>query len=169
MLRTAALAACACGAARAAFRAPEQRSLALHEAGPTAMAIAWVSQDAFTAASFGSVTYGPLGVGGSTTAPASVHTYTAGPFGWNGTVFWAAMTGLTPGAEHTYTVSANGVPSSAATFRAAPAPNASAAVRIAVLADMGSIELFGWMVAEELIREHTASPFDMVFISGDLR
>jgi hypothetical protein len=42
-------------------------------------------------------------------------------------------------------------------------------VRIAVLADMGSIELFGWMVAEELIREHTASPFDMVFISGDLR
>ena len=53
-------------------------------------------------------------------------------------------------------------------FHAAPLPNASATARIAVLADMGTIELLGFEVAAELIREHAAHPFDMAFISGDL-
>ena len=152
-----------------AFQAPQQRSLALHEGGPTFMTITWASQDPYTPASSGSVSWAPLGQP-LQTAPATVHTYTAGPLGWNGTLFWATMAGLVPGALHTYTVTANGVASSASTFRAAPAaPNASASVHIGVLADMGSIELFGWLVAEEVIREHTAAPFDMLFIAGDLR
>jgi len=33
---------------------------------------------------------------------------------------------------------------------------------------MGSVELFGWTVAEELIKEHSVEPYDLMFIAGDL-
>ena len=147
-------------------QAPHQRSLALHEDGPEAMTVSWVSPDAYTPSSFGGVSWWQPGQPAAEGA-ATTHSYTAG-WGWNGTIFWGKMTGLVPGAQYMYTVSSNGVTSPISSFRAAPTPNASASVRIAVLADMGTVELFGWTVAEEVIREHTAAPFDLLFIAGDL-
>ena len=146
---------------------PQQVSLALHEAGATAMHATWVSTDPWTPASTGAVSWGPQGSPEASTAPATCHTYTAG-FGWQGTVCFAAMTGLTPGAAHSYFVATNGAPSSTRVFTAAPLPNASATMKIGVLADMGSVELFGFTVAEAFIKEHQASPFALTLIAGDL-
>jgi hypothetical protein len=79
------------------------------------------------------------------------------------------MTGLAPSAEYEYFVTdATGNASATFRFRAAPAPAADVAVRIGVLADMGTVELMGWKVAALVIREHTAQPFDAFFIAGDL-
>jgi hypothetical protein len=48
-------------------------------------------------------------------------------------------------------------------------PVASAAVKIAITADQGTIMPLGWAVADILIKEHTGPrPFDMVLLSGDL-
>lgn len=155
--------AAACGGAP-----PQQLSLALHEDGPTAMTISWITADPFTPACSGTVHWGTPSTPAANSAPATCHTYTAG-FGWTGTVFWAAMTGLTPGAVHSYTVASNGgPPSPPRSFTAAVAPNASAEVKIGVLADMGSIELFGFTVAEAFIKEHNADPFSLTLIAGDL-
>ena len=63
---------------------PQQLSLALTAAGPTEMAIAWVSLDAWTPATAGSVTWAPSATPEhEDSAPARTHTYSAG-FGWNG-------------------------------------------------------------------------------------
>ena len=140
----------------------------MHESGPDAMTVTWVSLDPYTPESSGSVSWGRVG-GPTRNAPClSIHSYTAGPFGWNGTIFWAVMNALEVGARHTYTVTSNGASSQPRQFTAAPAPNASAAVKLGVLADMGTIELAGWTVAAEVIREHAAAPFDLLFIAGDL-
>jgi hypothetical protein len=159
------LAACAL----AAPAPPRQLALALHESGPTAMTITWACEEPYSAASSGSVTWAPAGAAErARSAPASsVHTYNAG-WGWNGTLFFAEMTGLVPGARYSYAVTSNGVASNASVFSAAPLPAPDATVKIGVLADMGTIELFGWTVAAAVIKEHTASPFDLIFIAGDL-
>ena len=159
----------------AASASPQQLSLALTEVGPSEMAVTWVSLDPWSPQSRGSATYyymPPAGQGSSVpvlppTFPATTSTYSAG-FGWNGTLFWAVLTGLMPGATYSYVVTSNDATSTTRTFKAAPRPNASATARIAVLADMGTIELLGFEVAAELIREHTIEPFDMTFIAGDL-
>lgn len=63
---------------------PQQLSLALTAAGPTEMAIAWVSLDAWTPATAGSVTWASSATPEhEDSAPARTHTYSAG-FGWNG-------------------------------------------------------------------------------------
>ena len=152
--------------AAAAF-IPQQLSLALHEDGPSKMAVSFVSPDPYTPSSAGSVTWGPAGGGGASSAPATAHTYTAG-FGWNGTIFFAVMTGLAPGARYSYSVAANGAASPERAFTAAPPLNASAAFKVGVLADMGTIELFGYLVADAFIKEHAAAPFQMSLIAGDL-
>lgn len=132
------------------------------------MQINWISQDEYIPAqSSASVTWGLVGQPTQSAPATSIHSYTAG-WGWNGTVFWGVMTGLTPGALHQYFVTSNGVSSNTSIFRAAPLPDASQTSRIAVLADMGSVEIFGWTVALDLIREHKANPYDLMFISGDL-
>ncbi len=164
----AAVAAAAAAPLAGAALGPEQLNLALTAGGPTEMAVSWVSLDAWSAATHGSVTWAPASAPSQqASAPARTHTYTAG-FGWTGSIFWATMTGLVPGEAYTYTVEANGNASAPRGFLAAPAPNASAIARVAVLADMGTVELLGFEVAAELIREHTAQPFDLTFISGDL-
>ena len=125
---------------------PEQLNLALTAGGPTEMAVSWVSLDAWTPATHGSVTWAAASApAAQASAPARTHTYTAG-FGWTGSIFWATMTGLTPGAAYTYTVEANGNASAPRAFLAAPLPNASASARVAVLADMGTVELLGFEV-----------------------
>jgi hypothetical protein len=132
------------------------------------MAVSWVCEDAWTPKNFGSVTWGPAGGGPpSSSAAASTHTYTAG-FGWTGTIFFATMTGLLPGGRYVYRVTANGFASPLRAFTAAPPLNASAAFKVGVLADMGSVELFGFTVAEAYIKEHLAAPFALTLIAGDL-
>jgi hypothetical protein len=89
----------------AAASVPQQLSLALHEDGPSSMAVSFVSTDPYTPSSSGSVTWSAAGGGGASSAPATAHTYTAG-FGWNGTIFFAVMTGLAPGSRYSYSVAA---------------------------------------------------------------
>ena len=151
----------------ASASAPEQLSLALHEDGPTSMSVTWVSLDPWSPSSAGTVTWAPAGGGAPSSSPATAHTYTAG-FGWSGTNFFAVMTGLTPGAPYTYSVTSNGASSPPRSFTAAPPLNASAALKVGVLADMGSVELFGFTVAAAFIKEHAVAPFDLTLIAGDL-
>ena len=149
---------------------PGQRSLAVTANGATEMAVTWASLIAWTKESTANVTWWPSASPQATASAASwrTQTYSAG-FGWTGTLFAATMTGLVPGAEYSYFVTdATGNASETASFHAAPAPAADAAVRIGVLADMGTIELMGWDVAALVIREHKAQAFDAFFISGDL-
>ena len=148
---------------------PEQLSLALTANGPTEMGVTWVSLIAYTPTSSGAVTWAPSAQPSAlTSAPAETKTYTAG-FGWTGTLCAATMTGLTPGASYTYTVTdATGNRSAPFSFKAAPMPSADGAAFIAVLADMGTIELLGFEVAAEVIREHAVRPFDALTICGDL-
>ena len=134
------------------------------------MSITWVSLIPYTASAKGAVSWAPAGAPDSQlrSAPAATSTYTAG-LGWTGTLFAATMTGLSPGAAYTYTVTdATGNASAPFTFRAAPQPSADASARIVVLADMGTIELLGFEVAAEVVREHAAQPFDAFLIAGDL-
>lgn len=151
----------------AAAGAPEQVSLALTANGGE-MSVTWVSSDAWSASSSGFVTWAPTNTTAADTAPAATLTYSAGVLGWTGTIFQATMTGLAPSSSYTYTVSANGIAGVPHTFVSAPIPDADAPARFAVLADMGTVELFGFDVAAALIKEHAAEPFDMAFIAGDL-
>jgi len=149
---------------------PQQVSLALTANGATEMAVTWASLIKWEASATGGVTWwadaDPQAV--KSAASFRTQTYTAG-FGWSGTLFAATMTGLTPGARYTYYVTdATGNASTQFTFHAAPAPAPDAAVRIGVLADMGTIELMGWDVAALAIREHAKDPFDAWVIAGDL-
>jgi hypothetical protein len=169
-LRTGLLLVAAFASRAAAANGPEQLSLAVTANGPTEMSITWVSLIPYTASAKGAVSWAPAGAPDSQlrSAPAATSTYTAG-LGWTGTLFAATMTGLSPGAAYTYTVTdATGNASAPFTFRAAPQPSADASARIVVLADMGTIELLGFEVAAEVVREHAAQPFDAFLIAGDL-
>jgi len=153
----------------AAADGPEQRALALTAGGPTEMSCTWASQLPFARGAVAAISWAPAAGGAPATARAAASTYSAGPVGWAGTLFHATMTGLVPGALYNYTVTdAAGAVSAPLTFRAAPAPAADAPLRVAVLADMGTVELLGFTVAQALIREHERAPFDMSLIAGDL-
>ena len=79
------------------------------------------------------------------------------------------MTGLTPGAAYTYTVcDSTGNTTAPQPFNAALAPAADAPLRVAVLADMGTVQLFGFATAAALIADHKARPYDIALIAGDL-
>ena len=169
-LATSALAAAALAALAAPLAAagygPEQASLALTANGPSEMSVTWASMRPWDATSAGSVTW--WGASGSkSSAPAATWTYTAG-FGWNGTVYHATMTGLTAGAWYTYTIESEGNVSAARRFHAAPTAG-TAPVKIGVLGDQGTVQLTGFLTAEQIIKEHNGSaPFDMLLIAGDL-
>ena len=163
MLRTAFFAALAL----CVWANPEQRSLALTENGPTEMAVTWASLMAYDATTAkGKVTWQPAAGGSSQSTAAETLTYSSS-LGWTGTIFKAVMTGLIPGAAYTYTVSdASGNTTAPQTFNAAKSPSADAALRVAVLGDMGTVQLFGWATAASLIAEHKAHPFDIAVIAG---
>jgi hypothetical protein len=86
-------------------------------------------------------------------ANASTWTYAAGPFAWDGTIYQATMTGLTAGVQYSYQVSGHGDTADARSFKAAPVPGPEVTASIAVMADMGTVQLSGFLVAEEIIRE----------------
>ena len=160
MPRSALFAAALLPALALAVAGPGQLSLAVTANGPTEMAVTWASLIAWTPAATANVSWWPTAQPQAVSSAASwrTQTYTAG-FGWTGTLFAATMTGLVPGASYSYSVTdATGNASAATTFHAAPAPAADAAVRIGVLADMGTIELMGWDVAA-LGLPHAGLPF----------
>ena len=179
----------------------------------------------------GSVSYAPAGgpgLDGAAQDAAVVHTatstYTAGLFGWNGTIHTAVMTGLTPGTTYTYTACCDGSScGNATTFKQPGVPSADSSLYVAVTADMGActssggeeakvretvttyvgvshahyflatcapnhphivlvhsalragtVQLFGYLVADRMIAEHrhglgpTGQPFDLVLLAGDI-
>ena len=130
MLRRVLISLCS---ALAAGAGPEQRSLALTENGPTEMAITWASLTAYEKAATGEVTWASASGGSPQSAAAETSTYSSS-LGWTGTLFKAVMTGLTPGAAYTYTVSdASGNTTAPQAFSAPLAPAADAPLRVAVL------------------------------------
>jgi hypothetical protein len=137
------------------------------------MSVTWVGSHAWTPSTAGSVAWAAVGAPAAyapSTAAAASWTYSGGIlWGWTGSIFHATMTGLTPGALYNYSVSTGpSMWSDWRVFRAAPAPSSDTAVRIGVLADMGTVQLFGWAVADLIIKEHRSDPFGMVLIAGDL-
>jgi len=104
-------------------------------------------------------------------ATAHAATYSAGEGGWapNGTILSAVMTALQSGVSYTYTVGAGSAMSDPRDFTLPPAPSASASLRLAVTADMGTIVPLGWAVADRLAEDHLISGrFDAVVLVGDL-
>jgi hypothetical protein len=85
-------------------------------------------------------------------ANASSWTYTAGPFSWNGTIFQATMTGLIAGAQYTYEIQGRGEVATRS-FKAPPVAGPDVPAYMAVTADMGTVQLSGFLVAAEIIRE----------------
>lgn len=145
----------------------EQISLAL-TAEPDEMSVTWIVMEPFKPGSVGSVTWWPsANAAQQLTANASSWTYTAGPFGWNGTIFQATMTGLIAGAQYTYEIQGRGEVATRS-FKAPPVAGPDVPAYMAVTADMGTVQLSGFLVAAEIIREHVALPFDLALIAGDL-
>lgn len=103
-------------------------------------------------------------------------TYTAGITGWSGTIHAAVMTGLAPGSSVSYQCCCTppgGAPSTCApgeTYAQPAQPSGDGTLYAAVNADMGTVQLFGYLVADELVKEHTTSgrPFELVLLAGDV-
>ena len=145
---------------------PQQLHLSL--AGDTAsMTISWVTMVAVAGSM---VQWWPAGPQPATpaTVTAAQSTYTAGVTGWTGTIYRATMVNLVPGQQFTYRVGTADQWSLPRTFTAANVSVASGTLRLAVTADQGTIQLFGWAVADVIIAEHAARPFDAVILSGDI-
>ena len=145
--------------------APQQRHLSL-TGDVTQMAVTWVLLNDNEAPCTDA--HATLLPGGAVFA-ATEQTYDVGGLlfsSWNGTIYTAIMTGLTPSATYSYSVTACGATSNVTAFKAAPKPSATAVTRVAVLADMGTVIPLGFAVAEQLAKEHAAAPFDYTLLAG---
>ena len=138
---------------------------------PSEMLVQWVTYGICN----GTVSFSPATGGEAMTAAAALTTYTGGLGGWEGWIHTALMTDLTPGASYTYTVGSgapapSGVWSFPRNFSAAPLPSATLSSRVAVTADMGTVDLLGWAVSDAITEQHLLGPqrFDLVTIAGDL-
>ena len=63
------------------------------------------------------------------------------------------MVGLIPSTSYTYSVNGNGVVSEERSFQSAPLKGPDASTLFAVTADFGTVQLSGFLVAAEIIRE----------------
>ena len=63
------------------------------------------------------------------------------------------MTGLAPATSYSYTLDANGLTTATRVFKSAPVAGPDASTLFAVTADFGTVELSGFLVAAEIIRE----------------
>jgi acid phosphatase type 7 len=152
---------------------PQQLRIALTN-DATQMQVVWVTMSSCS----GSLVYWPENNALANKTAAAVETsyttqYPAG-FGWNGTIHTAFATGLTPSSRYSYSVGcgvyAPGTVmwSTPNTFTQPAIPSADQSVKVAVLADMGTVQPLGFTVAAQLIKEHDASPFDLISLSGDV-
>jgi hypothetical protein len=118
---------------------PEQLALSL-TGQPNEMFITWVLPSA------GDVCADSHASIGSTTFPASWATYEAGVAGWEGHVYTAKMTGLTPGVQALYSVTSCGKTTGPVPFTGPMAVGPQAETLIAVMADMGTVIPLGYVV-----------------------
>lgn len=139
---------------------PQQLHLSLTAGKLSEMQLMFITMD--TACS-GTVTYG-AGI----SVPTERSTYTAGVGGWSGSIHRAVMTDLQPGASYTYVAACNTTAALANTFIQPLPPSATASLYAAVTADMGTVQLFGFLVADELTKQHKARPFQLVLLAGDI-
>lgn len=90
---------------------PQQLHLSLTN-DPTEMVVMWVTM-AGDSTTGGEAQWWPAGNASAVSTASAVPTsYTAGLFGWNGTIHTATMTGLVPGSYYQYTVG-SGAPGTA--------------------------------------------------------
>lgn len=156
------------------------------------MAVTWITYEPYRPSFSGSVTYWSDPLRGKATANATAWTYTVDENGgWNGTIYFATMTDLTPATQYTYTLDGNGLATAPRSFTSAPVASPDAETLFAVTADFGSVELSGFLVAAEIIREQwvvyhgipcaerasprpsplprsAVKPFDLALVAGDL-
>jgi hypothetical protein len=154
-----------------AFSVPQQIHLLPGPQPLTSIRVTWVAYDrSGSDSSF--VQYWPSSNSSSpNTSPASAITYSAGIGGWNpnGTIYSAVMIRLVAGVEYSYIVGSPSALSDERSFSLPPAPSASANLRMALIADMGTIVPLGWAVADRLAEDHLLSGrYDAIAISGDL-
>jgi len=153
---------------------PQQLRLSL-TTDPAAMQITWITMSACA----GSVVFWPAAdPSQQANSTAQQSTYTAGLFGWSGSIHIATMSALSAGATYAYSVgcgqynvSGSGQWSLPRRFKAATPASADANIYVAVTADFGTIQPLGWAVADQIIEEHTQTgpqPFDMSVVVGDL-
>ena len=151
---------------------PQQMHLAL-TTDPTALSISWVTgkvvQDPTVYYWPGQHTPQPSN---ASTTTGLTSTYTAGDFGWTGSIYNAEMTNLIPGQFYSYTVGSPSVNvwSDPVSFKTPVAPGATANLKLAITADQGTIVPLGYAISEAIIQEHfeTGHPFDACLISGDI-
>ena len=118
---------------------PEQLALSL-TGQPNELFITWVLPSA------GDVCADSHASIGSATFPASWSTYEAGVAGWEGHVYTAKMTGLTPGVQALYSVTSCGKTTGPVPFTGPMAVGPQAETLIAVMADMGTVIPLGYVV-----------------------
>jgi len=146
---------------------PEQARLSL-TGDASEMFITFVEPDAAPCESATVAVAPAAGGAGAAVFTTAKSSYTAGVIGWNGTIYTARATGLTPGAAYTYTITSCGAATAPAAFKAAPTPSADASVLVGVLADMGTVIPLGFAVAEQLTKDNAGERFDMTMLAGDI-
>ncbi len=158
----------------ASSNAPAELHLSL-TSQPGSMVVMWI-----TAANYSDltprVTYAPVSnPGASQTATGSSTTYNVGMFvGFHSAIHTVVLTGLTPGAQYTYTAGGNGSAWSAPLeFRAAPATWSGNALTPfsdtwLVFGDQGTIP-FGSTLWKNVIEPaDAAAPFSLLLLAGDI-
>jgi hypothetical protein len=155
-----------------AFSVPQQIHLAPGPSPLSSMRVTWVAYDrSGIDSSF--VNYWPCANSSAphSYAKAKAITYSAGIGGWNpnGTIYSAVMINLTSGVEYSYIVGSLSAQSTERSFSLPPSPSATSNLRMALIADMGTIVPLGWAVADRLAEDHLISGrYDAIAISGDL-
>lgn len=154
------------------FSIPQQIHLLTGPLPQSSIRVTWVSYDR-TGIDSSFVQYWPSSnPSSSTTSSASAITYSAGIGGWspNGTIYSAVMSSLLPGISYTYLVASSpSIMTDERTFTLPPVPSAISNLRLALIADMGTIVPLGWAVADRLCEDHLVGErYDAIAISGDL-
>lgn len=133
-------------------RMQDQISLSL-TANAGEMGVTWITYEPYRPSFSGSVSYWADTLR-KATAAATTWTYTVEEnAGWNGTIYFATMTGLSPETQYTYTLNGNGLTTAPRNFTTPPVSGPDAHTLFAVTADFGTVELSGFLVAAEIIRE----------------
>lgn len=98
-------------------------------------------------------------------------TYSVGHLGFHGRIYRAVMKGLKPFTRYYYRVGDAETRTFSKTkyFSSAPLKVQQVGeLRMAVVADMGTFAPFGHFVIQQIARDHFITPFNFVFLTGDI-